>query len=184
MTTPPRIVPARSQDLGRYLELLEEVAEWLSRRGITQWPPGSFRLSAAYYAGSIDRGEVYLAFVDDELVGTLRLLLREPIVWPDDVTDEAVYLYTLAVRRCFAGRALGACLLEWARNRAAVMGRRFVRLDCVTDSAFLRDYYTRAGFEERGDVEVTFPLPVGTLRLRRFERPVAAGRQSPTADGS
>ena len=55
--------------------------------------------------------EVHLAFVGDELVGTLRLLLREPIVWPEVVEDDAVYLYNLAVRRTWAGRGLGRQML-------------------------------------------------------------------------
>jgi hypothetical protein len=55
-----RIIPAQPDDLGRYLDLLEEVAEWLASRGITQWRPGSFRLSVDYYAESITHGEVQL----------------------------------------------------------------------------------------------------------------------------
>ena len=168
------IIAAQSDDLERYLDLLEEVADWLAARGIKQWRPGSFRLSAAYYAESIKRREVHLAFVGDELVGTLRLLLREPIVWPEVVEDDAVYVYNLAVRRTWADHGLGFRLLEWASNRAAFLGRRCVRLDCVTDNTFLRGYYTQAGFEDRGDIEAHFPAPVGTLWLRRYEKPVPA----------
>jgi len=91
--TPLSIVSAQSDDLGRCLDLLEEVADWLETRGIRQWPPGNFRRSADYYAESITRPEVQLAFVGDELVGTLRVLLREPIVWPEVVEEDAVYVY-------------------------------------------------------------------------------------------
>src|ERR1700676_2239126 len=117
--TPLSIVSAGSDDLWRYLELLEEVANWLERRGIRQWPPGNFRRSAGYYAESIIRQEVQLAFVGDELVGTLRVLLREPIVWPEIVEEDAIYVYNLAVRRPWADRGLGGCMLEWAGGRAA-----------------------------------------------------------------
>ncbi len=167
-----RVVPAQTEDLGRYLNLLEEVAAWLEQRGIKQWPVGSFRLSADYYAESIKREEVQLAFVGDELAGTLRLLLREPVVWPEIVSDDAVYVYNLAVRRAWADRRLGRRLLAWAEARAASLGRPCVRLDCVTDNHFLRDYYTHAGFAERGEIEAQFPAPVGTLRLQRYEKRV------------
>src|SRR5262245_9560189 len=112
MITQLRIVAAQTDDLGRYLDLLEEVAAWLETRYIRQWPVGSFRLSADYYAESIKLEEVQLAFVGEELVGTLRLLLREPIVWPEVVEDDAVYVYNLAVRRTWADRWLGRRLLE------------------------------------------------------------------------
>ncbi len=151
---------------------MEEVADWLAVRGITQWRAGSFRLSVDYYAESIKRGEVQLAFCDDSLVGTLRLLLREPIVWPEVVEDDAVYVYSLAVRRTWADQQMGRRMLGWAGHRASSLGRRCVRLDCVADNAFLRDYYTQAGFSDRGEIDAQFPAPVGTLRLRRYEKQI------------
>jgi len=119
-----------------------------------------------------------VAFVGDELVGTLRLLLQEPIVWPEVFEDDALYVHTLAVRRTWAEHRLGHRMLEWAGDRAASLGRTYVRLDCMADNRFLREYYGQAGFEERGEIEARFPAPVGTLRLRRYEKPV---RVQPTA---
>lgn len=170
MVTTLRIVPARTEDLDRYIDLLEDVARWLSQRGIDQWRPGSFRQSARFYADSIRQGEVQLAFSGEELIGTLRLLLREPIVWPDVVDDDGVYVHGLAVRRQSAKQQLGRRLLEWAEQRASSLGRGWVRLDCMADNTFLRSYYTQAGFVDRGEVDAAFPAPIGTLRLRRYER--------------
>lgn len=167
-----RVVAAQDSDLRRYIDLLEEVAEWLEARGIKQWRPGNFRLSADYYAESIRLEEVQLALVGDELVGTLRLLLREPVVWPEIVEDDAVYVYNLAVKRAWADQHVGGRMLDWAADRAASLGRAWVRLDCVSDNGFLHHYYMRAGFEERGEMEAPFPAPVGTLRLRRYEKRV------------
>jgi GNAT superfamily N-acetyltransferase len=167
-----RVVPARADDLDRYLDLLEGVANWLESRGTPQWRPGTFREASAFYASSITRGEVQLAFLGDTLAGTLRLVLQEPIVWPDVREDEAVYIYNLAVAREFAHRDLGRRLLDWAADKAVRLGRTFVRLDCVSDNHFLRDYYTLCGFDEHGEVEATFPPPVGTLRLQRYEKRV------------
>jgi GNAT superfamily N-acetyltransferase len=166
------IVSAQSDDLGRYLDVLEEVANWLEMRGIRQWPRGSFRQSADYYASSIAHQEVQLAFIGDELVGTLRVLLREATVWPEVIEQDAIYVHNLAVRRAWAGLGLGSRMLDWAGARAASLGRKYVRLDCVTDNDFLRGYYARAGFEGRGEIEARFPAPVGTLRLRRYEKRV------------
>jgi ribosomal protein S18 acetylase RimI-like enzyme len=165
-----RVVSAQEDDLGQYIDLLEEIAGWLEGRGITQWRPGSFRLSADYYAESIRQGEVQLGFVGDELVGTLRLLLRDPIVWPEVIEDDAVYVYNLAVGRTWGDHRLGAQMLEWAADRARSLGRRYVRLDCMADNQFLAEYYVRAGFDERGEIDAPFPAPVGTLRLRRYEK--------------
>jgi hypothetical protein len=42
----------------------------------------------------------------------------------------------------------------------------------VADNHFLREYYEHAGFEERGEIEAAFPAPVGTLRMRRYQKSV------------
>jgi ribosomal protein S18 acetylase RimI-like enzyme len=153
-----------------YIELMEEIAEWLEGRGVNQWRAGSFRLSIDYYADSIRQQEVHLAYLGSQLVGTLRVLLRESIVWPEVIEEDGVYVHSLAVRRAWAGHALGRRLLEWAGERAAFMDRSYVRLDCVAGNEFLRRYYEHAGFQERGEIEARYPEPVGTLRLQRFEK--------------
>lgn len=166
------LVTAERGDLDRYIELLEELADWLETRGIRQWPRGRVRRSLQYFAESIDRREVHLAFVDHELAGTLRLLMRDPIVWPECTSDDAVYVYNLAVRRRWAGQEMGGRLLNWAERRAASLGRRFVRLDSMPDNAFLRGYYERQGFVSRGEVDARYPDPVGLERLCRYEKAV------------
>jgi ribosomal protein S18 acetylase RimI-like enzyme len=166
------IVAALPEDLERFIGLLEEVAGWLEDRGIEQWRRGSFREAADFYAGSIARGEVQLAFSRGELVGAFRLLLREPVVWPEVVDDDAVYVFNLAVRREWRGHQVGTQMLDWVADRAAALGKRFVRLDCMADNQTLAHYYVSAGFDQRGIVEAAFPRPVGTLRLRRFEKPL------------
>jgi ribosomal protein S18 acetylase RimI-like enzyme len=169
-----RVVPAQPDDLERYVDLLEELADWLESRGIRQWPRGRVRRSSAFFADSIARQEVQLALVGDELAGTLRLLMHDHIVWPEFVEDDAVYVYTLGVRRTFADRELGGRLLEWAERRAAELGRRYVRLDCMPDNTFLRGYYERKGFVARGEVDALYPEPVGLERLQRYEKAVGA----------
>jgi ribosomal protein S18 acetylase RimI-like enzyme len=171
-----RIAAAQPHHLSRYIDFLEEVATWLHARGIEQWRPGNFRRSSRFYAESIAAGEVQLAFVGDELVATLRVLLEERVVWPDMTADDGVYVHTFAVARAWASRGLGPQLLAWTEAHAAALGRQWVRLDCMADNHFLQTYYARAGFRERGDIDAQFPEPIGTLRLRRYEKRVSDGR--------
>ena len=167
-----RVVAAQPADLPRYLDLLEELADWLHARGIEQWPRGRARTGAAYYGASIDKQEVHLAFEGNEFVGALRLLMRDDIVWPDAANDDGLYLYNLAVRRTWAGRGLGRWLLDWAERLAGESGRHYLRLDCLPGNTFLRQYYEDAGFTARGDVDAIYPAPVGLMHLRRYEKQV------------
>ena len=167
-----RIVPARDGDLDRFIGLLEEVADWLHARGIHQWQPGSFRVSAEFYQASIRQGEIHLVVVGEALAGGLRLTRQDPVVWPDVPGDDALYVYNLAVRRAWANQGLGRRILEWTEAKAGSLGKACLRLDCMAHNGVLREYYRRAGFEARGEVDAHFPAPVGTLRLMRYEKRV------------
>jgi ribosomal protein S18 acetylase RimI-like enzyme len=170
--TAVRFVTAQTQDLSRYITLLEEVAVWLEAKGIDQWPVGQFERSSSYYAASIARAEVQLVFFDEDLGGTLRLLPRDPFVWPEIDVDDAFYVYNLAIGPAWVRRGLGRQLLAWAEGRTAALGRQYVRLDAMADNHVLRRYYNGAGYMERSEVDAAYPAPIGTLRLRRFEKPV------------
>lgn len=167
------IIPAQLSDLERYIDRLEEVASWLEGRGIVQWRSGFFREATAYFAAGIERGEVYLAFLDGEFAGTLRLLSSDPLVWPDADAD-AIYVHSLAVFRAWSGRQLGRRLLAWAETQAFGKRKGHLRLDCIASNPFLRRYYEENGFESRGERDVTFPQ--GTYHLARYEKPLARGR--------
>ena len=164
-----RITRARPDDLERYLDLLEESAEWLHSRGFGKLAPGTYRRNAHYFRESIARGEVHLAFLDDEIAGTLRLVAEDPTVWPE-AGDDALYVHNLIVRRPWSGRGLGRQLLMWAEERAATVRKTWVRLDCFADNLILRKYYENAGFVDRGEIDAQYPF--GRLRLQRYERRV------------
>jgi GNAT superfamily N-acetyltransferase len=167
-----RIVHADASDLDRYLDLLEELAEWMYARGIEQWPRGRARNGRDYYASSIANGELYLAFLDDEFAGGLRLLQHDSVVWPEISEDDALYLYTLAVRRTFRGLGLGRELLLWAEQQVAAAGRRYLRLDCVPGNTFLRRYYEDAGYVACGEIDAAYPGLAGVMPLRRYEKAI------------
>jgi ribosomal protein S18 acetylase RimI-like enzyme len=164
------IVPAQPGDLQRYIDLLEELADWLCSRGIEQWPRGRARAGRDYYAASIANGEAHLALVDGQFVGALRLLARDVIVWPDIDAGDALYVYNLSVRRAWSGQGLGRRMLEWAERRAVEAGRRYLRLDCVPSNTFLRQYYEDAGFSARGEIDAVYPGLPGVMPLRRYEK--------------
>ena len=66
---------------------------------------------------------------------------ERPRFWPDVPQDEATYIHRLAVRREFAGGRVSQFMLDWAAERTASLGRRFVRLDCDAARPQLRTVY-------------------------------------------
>jgi GNAT superfamily N-acetyltransferase len=157
---------ARSEDVESVGGLLDEATAWVAELGHEQWPLPYPRDDIA---AAIDRGEVYIAELDGEALGTITVLADDPVYWGERPPD-AHYVHKLAVGRAHAGRGLGAAIVEWADARAAAAGRGFLRLDCLRDDAGIRGYYERLGFEHRGD----FDDRGRGLLLSLYERPVRA----------
>jgi len=144
------IVQAQLSDGDDVVAILEEAAQWLSDRGIIeQWEPGSFIAHRSRIDQNIIEGQVYLAKLGDQLVGTLTIQWSDRETW-GDVPDNAGYVHRLAVRRQYAGHDIGSHLLEWAEKIVASEGRAFLRLDCWSGNAALCQYYERCGFTNRG----------------------------------
>jgi ribosomal protein S18 acetylase RimI-like enzyme len=162
-----RVVQASPEDVEEVCDLLAEAAAWMRGRGIEQWPR---RFPRTQIAESVARGETYLARLGDATAGTLALEWEDPLFWGDRPRD-AGYVHRVAVRRAFAGRGLGARLVDWAAERVVARGRRYLRLDCMAQNARLRRYYEELGFEHRGDVER------GKWRASIYERPVTGARR-------
>jgi GNAT superfamily N-acetyltransferase len=146
------IIPATSAELDIVLDILEEVSRWITSKGIDQWRPGSFTGERKQkITEQVDQGEVYLANVEGQPAGTFTLQWADPLVWKN-VPEDAGYVHRLAIRRAFAGRGLGRAMLTWAEFMAASNGKRYLRLDCMTENTALRLYYRQVGFTYCGDV--------------------------------
>ncbi|MBY8876808.1 GNAT family N-acetyltransferase [Streptomyces sp. PLK6-54] len=143
--TPLHIRPAQPDELTTVESLLIEVSEWLASRGIDQWqfPPHRDRITAALH-----RGEVFLAEVEGRPIATLQLDNHaDPEFWTAvDEPGNALYVHRMAVARDFAGFGVGGALLRWASDRAALMGKAWLRLDAWKDNLGLHRYYESQGF--------------------------------------
>jgi ribosomal protein S18 acetylase RimI-like enzyme len=138
---------ARPGDLDAVLSILEDAAQWMVRQGLPGWTPGAF--SRRRIAEIMNRGEMYLASLAGQAVGTFALQWSDEETW-GKVPNDAGYIHGLAIRRDFAGRGLGRELLGWTENRVFRSGKQYLRLDCTAENDALNAYYRRAGFDYRG----------------------------------
>lgn len=160
---------ARPDDATRFVALHEDAAHWLWDRGIHQWKPGVFQ--EAWIAKPIARGEVFLAWRGEVVVGAVVLEWEDTWTWGPRPND-AGYIHGLRVARSAARLGLGRALLTWAEGGIARAGRPFARLDCIAENADLVAYYVRAGYTHLDDV--TLSDEYGEHRLTRFEKRVGA----------
>lgn len=155
-----RLRPATEEDLPAVLKILDGAVDWLAGRGTDQWQGARWRaeeLSPDLARGGLRVAEIRLAALGDSglaaapepvVVGTAVLRDTHPAdLWhPADDPGSALYLHHLAVDRAFAGRGIGAWLLDQAAAEAARRGKQSLRLDAWTTNTRLHDYYRGQGF--------------------------------------
>lgn len=127
------------------VSIFEEAGRWLQGRGIDQWPAEVSDRMRAYLAEVIGRGEIYLARLEGQPVGTITLQWSDPRIWGEQPSD-AGYVHGLAIRPAVAGRGIGRRMLEWAAAQVLAEGRSYLRLDCLATNEKLCRYYEQAGF--------------------------------------
>ncbi|MGW2109081.1 GNAT family N-acetyltransferase [Streptomyces sp. NPDC001948] len=148
------VVRAELGDLARLIKFRSDAADWLRPRGIDQW---SLSFPPEQMAASIARGQVYLfkehAAADAAATVTLDREADDLLWTPEEQLDDALYVHKLTVDRAHAGAGLGARILDWAGNRAAQAGARWLRLDAWTTNPQLQAYYLSQGFHHVRTVE-------------------------------
>jgi GNAT superfamily N-acetyltransferase len=161
---------AEPADLAAVEGLRQEAADWLAGKGLDQWQPGQPRIgSVARTLEAIERGECYLTYDGDELVGTITIDDRpDAEFWTEaERAEPAVYLHRMVIARRYAGRDLGVVLLDLAENVASRAGASWLRLDAWKTNTALHRYYMDQGFEHVRTVDLPHR---GSGAL--FQRPV------------
>jgi len=136
-----------------FASLLAQASAWQRERGSEAW---SHPFDDDWMLPRIERGELFLAYLDDEPVSAFRLLWEDRPFWGEREVGDSVYLHTFAVRRDKAGLGIGKAVIETVVGMGRERGRIKVRLDCFLSSTGLIAYYERKGF-----------VSVGTASMQR-----------------
>lgn len=162
-----RIRRASAADVEALAAIAESTMAWLEALGRDSGRPRMPLRDAI--AARIANDEVYLALREGIAASTVTLRWTSDSLWRD-LPGDAVYVYSLMVRRDFAGQEVGRYLLAWVADLAAARGKSSLRLDCDATNPALCAYYERAGFAARGAVHFM------ERTWARFEHPIPAER--------
>jgi len=146
----PRL--ATTADLQTILNLIKEAAGWLHTMGTDQWsrPWPSRRERDDRIRDSVAAKATWILWDGATAVATITAHRdgHERLWTPEELLQPAVYLHRIVVSREYAGRRIGARLIDWATNRAALKyGARQTRIDVWATNEALHKYYEAIGFE-------------------------------------
>jgi GNAT superfamily N-acetyltransferase len=178
-----RATPGQAQVIG---ELGDDARLWLRGKDTDQWlvPWRGQEGPARRIVRDVADGHSWIAWEDDLAVATITVGFEVPLAGPDSpvwpasaLAEKALYVHRVIVRRVYAGRGLGAALLDWATGFGLrTIGTPLLRIDVWTDNWALHDYYRRQGFTfvEFRSAEELPDYPSRALFERRTV-PVSAG---------
>lgn len=143
-----RLVQATPHQTGDIRSLLVEAAEWMVDNKLRHWTPDLFTLDAVrkYFE---DR-DIYVAYLNESPAGLFTLQGDDPAYW-GPLNDEAYgYLHRLTVGRAYRKRGLSSFMIDAAEEIVLACGKKGLRLDCITHSSKLNDFYQGLGFIHQG----------------------------------
>ncbi len=146
------IAPAVPSDLDTLITFRNEAARWLAARGIDQWSSAwpSEDVMAEGMLRNIRAGETFILWDEDGTPAATITVDRwaNPDLWGQaERAEPALYTHKLTVARAYAGRGLGAKLLDWAGSRAARSGGRWLR--CLDEQRGVAALLLASGFHAR-----------------------------------
>lgn len=165
---------ASAGDVTAVRNLVAEASWWLRTKGTDQWarPWPDENGRSTRIAGAIKAGRIWIIWDDARPIATITASPNHHEIWPvENRRDVAVYVRRLVVSRDrrYAGKGLGAQLLDWAGLRASrEYGARWQRVDVWTTNTRLHDYYRDQGFEFCGFCEWIADYPSAAL----FQKPI------------
>lgn len=144
--------------------ILCEAAQWLEQTGNPMWRDDE--LLPSRIAEDVKAGLFFIAVKTSETVGVIKFQLEDARFWPDVPPGQSAFVHRLAVRRHFAGGGVSSALLNWAIQKARVLDKQFLRLDCEASRTKLRIVYEKFGFRHHSDRQV------GPYFVSRYEYPL------------
>jgi GNAT superfamily N-acetyltransferase len=177
MTTTMRIERARDTRSNRkaVIRLIDEASEWLRTKDTDQWaePWPNRKARDGRVRRDLADGKTWFVRDGKTLAATVTIAEQpNPHVWSEcegGLYEPAAYVHRLVTARDYAGRGLGAELVDWAGMRGhRLYGAIWIRIDVWTNNTALHQYYKMARFEPCGFC--TDPAyPSGAL----FQKPVS-----------
>jgi len=158
---------ATSQDTGKVSDILREAAQWLEKNDIAMWREDE--LLPSRIAPDVEAGFFFIAECADGTAGVAKFQLEDKRFWPEATPGESAFIHRLAVRRRFAGGEISSIIFNWAIERATLLHKRYLRLDCDASRPKLRSVYERFGFVHHSDRQV------GPYYVSRYEYRLASG---------
>ena len=149
------IRPARREELEDIWALVRRAVAHMNGLGNPQW--GEDYPTLDFYAGDLDRGELYAALVEGRLAGVACINTAEspeydPLAWT--TARPAVVIHRMAVDPDCQRGGVGSAFFRFAEGEARRLGLKAMRLDTYSLNHRMQALIRKMGFTQVGEIHL------------------------------
>ncbi|NUU62091.1 GNAT family N-acetyltransferase [Paenibacillus agri] len=170
---------AISEDLEQIEKILSACKRDLEQKGIYQW--NDQYPNTAYFLEKLEHRELYVIEHEDEIAGSFVLDEHAMPEWEEVKwrfkQGRYLLLHALFINPLIQGKGLGNRVLDFFEETAVKGQYDGIRLDVFSKNEAALKFYTKRGFEHRGDVILPFK-PVDNQIYACYEKILRTSRLS------
>ena len=146
-----RITHCTIDDIEAIMQLYQSARILQLNKKTVVWP--SFE--ASFFKNEIEEKRQWKMLVDSTIACNWSVSLEDKNIWQSKEDGKAVYIHRIVTNPAFRGNRYIDAIVEWAKDYAKSLDKKYIRLDTWGHNAKLIEYYISAGFESLGIFELT-----------------------------
>jgi ribosomal protein S18 acetylase RimI-like enzyme len=166
------ILKTSTEDLEIMRLMWKDALHYQKERGNPVWPDFPEELILKEIESDLN----FKLIAGGKILCYFSIAFSDPVIWRDKEKGDALYLHRGVTAPEFRGLGLTRFIFEWARIKAKLINRKYIRIDTWGSNKELINYYERAGFRHIGYKELGeepgLPSHYNNLRLAIFETDV------------
>jgi GNAT superfamily N-acetyltransferase len=140
------IIKCTSEDVEKIFALYEDARTLQISKNMVVWP----FFEKAFLKKEISEERQWKLIEHGTIACNWTITFEDKDIWEERENGDAIYIHRIVTNPEFRGKNLIKILVNWAKNYAKEMDKKYVRLDTLGNNVKLIEHYTQAGFEFLG----------------------------------
>lgn len=140
-----------TNDIEDIMALYDAARDLQMQRKMVVWPFFEY----SYLKNEIDESRQWKIVVDHIIACNWTITFEDKEIWGEKDKNDAIYIHRICTNPKLRGNRYIDEIVDWAKQYAKNLGKRFVRLDTLGNNTKLIQHYTSAGFSFLGMVKLT-----------------------------
>ena len=133
-------------DIDFIFEMYHIATEYQKQRVIDIWP----KFDREMVKNEILEKRQFKLIIKKQIVCIWAVTFDDPYIWGEKNNSKSIYIHRLATHQNHRGNNFALKLVEWAKNYASKLNKKYIRLDTVGHNKKLIKHYTNCGFKFLG----------------------------------